>query len=131
MIHLWTRAHEMLGDTRFLKLAEGAARNVIALPEPATQLCCGRPGQAYAMLNLYKHTGERRWLNHAHRFAEQSCQLSPVPADTQAPPLHYALYKGPLGTALLWADLEVPSEACMPMFESESWKATMPQPWRR
>jgi eukaryotic-like serine/threonine-protein kinase len=131
MIHLWTRAHEMLDDTRFLKLAEGAARNVIAEPEPFAQLCCGQPGQAYALLNLYKHTGERHWLNHAHKFAQQSCHLSPAPADTQAPPLHYALYKGPLGTALLSADLEVPSEACMPMFESEGWKATMPQTWRR
>jgi serine/threonine-protein kinase len=128
MVHLWTRAHEMLDDTRFLKLAEGAARDVIAEPEPVAQLCCGRPGQAYAVLNLYKHTGERRWLNHAHKLAKQSCQLSPVPAGTQVPPLHYALYKGPLGTALLWADLEVPSEAFMPMFESEGWKPTMPQP---
>jgi serine/threonine-protein kinase len=124
MIHLWTRAHETFQDTRFLKLAEGAARNVAATPEPVAQLCCGRPGQAYALLNLYKHTGERRWLDDAHKFAEQSCRLSPVPADTEAPPLHYALYKGPLGTALLSADLDEPSEACMPMFESESWKAS-------
>lgn len=119
MIHLWTRAHEMLDDTRFLRLAEKAAQTVIAAePQPFPQLCCGQPGQAYAMLNLYKHTGERHWLDHAHRFAQQSFQLSSVPEDADTPPLHYALYKGPLGTALLSADLEVPAEAYMPMFES-------------
>ena len=119
MIHLWTRAHEMLRDARFLNLAEGAARTVIAVPEPIGQLCCGRPGQAYAMLNLHKHTGERRWLDHAHEFAELSYRLSPLPSDSETPALHYALYKGPLGAALLSADLEMPSEASMPMFESE------------
>jgi serine/threonine-protein kinase len=122
MIHLWTRAHQMLNDPRLLDLAEGAARNVIAVPQSIPQLCCGLPGQAYAMLNLYKHTGERRWLNHAHIFAEQSCRYSPLPGNTQPPRLHYALYKGSLGTALLSADLEAPSEACMPLFESEGWK---------
>jgi eukaryotic-like serine/threonine-protein kinase len=126
MIHLWTRAHEMLDDTRFLKLAEGAARDVTATLEPAAQLCCGRPGQAYALLALYKHTGDRRWLNHAREFAQQSLQLSPLPADTEAPPLHYALYKGALGTALLSADLDEPSQACMPLFESEGWKPDTP-----
>jgi serine/threonine-protein kinase len=123
MIHLWTRAHEMLNDTRYLKLAEGAGRHVTAVPGPLAQLCCGRPGQAYAMLTLYKHTGERRWLNHAHKFAEESCHLSPVPVDTEPPALHYALYKGALGSALLSADLEAPLHACMPLFESEGWAA--------
>jgi hypothetical protein len=52
MIYLWTRAHEILDDAKFLNLAEGAARHVTQAPEPAAQLCCGRPGQAYAMLNL-------------------------------------------------------------------------------
>jgi hypothetical protein len=122
MIYLGTRAHEILDDAKFLNLAEGAARHMTEAPEPSAQLCCGRPGQAYAMLNLYKHTGERRWLDHAHTFADQSCHLSPVPPDAETPPLHYSLYKGPLGTALLSADLDEPSEACMPMFESESWK---------
>jgi eukaryotic-like serine/threonine-protein kinase len=109
-----------------LKLAEGAARNVTATPERIAQLCCGRPGQAYALLALYKHTGDRVWLNHAHEFTQQSLQLSPLPADTEAPPLHYALYKGPLGTALLSADLDEPSEACMPLFESENWRPPDP-----
>lgn len=124
IVHLWTRADEMLADTRYLKLAEGAGRHVAAVPNPLTQLCCGRPGQAYAMLNLYNHTGERRWLDHAQKFAEESLHLSRVPIDTQPPAFHYALYKGPLGTALLSADLDMPSQACMPMFESEGWTPT-------
>jgi hypothetical protein len=41
--------------------------------------------------------------------------------DTVAASVRYSLYKGALGTALLWADLEQPADACIPMFESEGW----------
>jgi serine/threonine protein kinase len=121
LIHLWTSAYQTLGDTQFLQLAEGAARHVISVPEGGGQICCGLPGQAYGLLNLYKHTGERHWLEHARALAQQSLHLSRLPSKAATPPRHYALYKGSLGTALLCADLTTPMEACMPMFESEGW----------
>jgi serine/threonine-protein kinase len=122
MIHLWTLAHEMLDDTQYLELAERAALDVIATPVPIGQLCCGQPGQAYGILNLYHHTGERRWLKHAQKLAVESVRLCPPLQNSETPALHYALYKGPMGAALLSADLESAAEACMPMFASEGWK---------
>jgi eukaryotic-like serine/threonine-protein kinase len=121
MIHLWTSAHKTFGDARFLQLAEGAARHVISTPEDVCQICCGLPGQAYGLLNIYKHTGERHWYDHACTLARHSLHLSGLPSNAATPPRHYALYKGSLGTALLCADLDAPTEACMPMFESEGW----------
>lgn len=121
MIHLWTRAHQVFGDERYLQLAEAAARHVVAMPVGIGQLCCGLPGQAYGLLNLYKHTGERQWLNQARALGFESVRISPASAK-EAPSLHFALFKGALGTALLWQDLETPDEACMPMFEPQRWR---------
>ena len=121
MIHLWTLAHRMLGDERFVELAEGAAWNVIEAADAIDQICCGRPGQTYGVLNLFKHTGESRWLAHAKAMAENCLRLRAQPAGTHVPQFYYGLYKGPLGSALLSADIDTPSEACMPVFESEGW----------
>jgi len=121
MIHLWTLAHQMFGSDRYLELAEGSAWNVIEADGDIDQICCGRPGQAYGVLNLFKHTGESRWLGHAKVMAEESLRLTIPPHGSQVPSFYYGLYKGPLGSALLSADMETPAEACMPMFESEGW----------
>lgn len=120
MIHLWTCAHHVFGDEAYLQLAQAAAGHVVANPVGIAQLCCGQPGQAYALLNLYKHTGERRWLDAAHSMAYESVRMSPATVN-HAPPLHFSLYKGSLGAAMLWSDLEMPDDACMPLFESERW----------
>ncbi len=120
MIHLWTLAHRVYGEEAWLELAEGAAWNVIESAEPIDQLCCGRPGQTYGVLNLFKHTGDERWLRYARQMAEECLRLSGAPSSIETP-YPYALYKGPIGSALLSAEFEDPERACMPLFESEGW----------
>jgi serine/threonine-protein kinase len=123
MVHLWTLAHRMMDDGRFLEMAEGAAWNVIERCGGIDQICCGVPGQTYGVLNLYKHTGEKRWLDHARKMAETSLRLTTPQTAEKVPLYYYGLYKGPIGSALLSADMAAPEEACMPMFESEGWSA--------
>jgi serine/threonine-protein kinase len=104
-------------------MAEGSARNVVEGTDRIDQICCGRPGQTYGVLNLYKHTGEARWIGYAKQMAAESLRLATPPIGKDVPEYYYGLYKGPVGIALLSADMEAPDQACMPLFESEGWVA--------
>ena len=80
-------------------------------------LCCGSAGRAYGFLALYRHTSDEIWLQRAKRFADHAARA----IDPDANDAH-RLYKGALGVALLICELEDPSRARMPLFESEGWK---------
>ena len=67
-VHLWTSAHAAFRDDQWADLAERAAWDAYLTPGVA-HLCCGLAGQAYALLELYRHTGERRWLTAAAELA--------------------------------------------------------------
>ncbi|HVE71858.1 MAG TPA: lanthionine synthetase LanC family protein [Thermoanaerobaculia bacterium] len=111
-VFLFTQAHKLLGDSRWLELAELCAWNNWEEPLASTNLCCGSAGRAYAMLNLYKHTGATEWLHRARHLANHAALHAP--ATTQRP---NALWKGELGVAVLIADLASPENARMPFFE--------------
>jgi hypothetical protein len=119
-VFLWTAAYRTFRDMRYLRLAEKAGWNAWESAESTSILCCGLAGQAYAMLNLYKVTGEQTWLGRAKMLAMRAA------FDDQG---HYAstdlypesLYKGQVGIALLVADLSRPEAACMPFFERSDW----------
>jgi serine/threonine-protein kinase len=111
-VFTWTAAYDALRDDRFLGLAELAAWNAWEEPVGLGDLCCGTSGRAYALLNLYKHTGNREWLSRARQLANHAAGV----AHTSAPRAH-SLWKGELGIAALIADLESPENAAMPMFE--------------
>jgi len=115
-VHLWTLAHTMFREHEYLKLAQLAAWHALETPEPFIDLCCGLAGKAYALLNLYKHTGDSQWLMQARSVGEEAARRSDR---LEAPP--WSLYKGELGVALLVAELERPEASCMPLFESEGW----------
>lgn len=115
MVFLWTAAHRALGDPRFLDLAERSAFNTWETPSGPASLCCGYAGQAYALLNLYRHTDRAIWLRRAQALARQAIA---VPDTPETPP--QSLYKGKLGVALLQADIAAPAHAHMPLFECES-----------
>jgi serine/threonine-protein kinase len=116
-VYLWTLAHGRLGDETYARLAQKAAWTAYeGQPSAPGDLCCGLAGRAYALLCLYKHSGEREWLARAHRLfahAEKSVRLESLRRDS--------LYKGEVGVALLAADLDAPEHACMPLFEAEGW----------
>ena len=122
MIFLWTLAHRMLDVPRYRQLAEGCAQNVLDSGDQVGQICCGRPGGAYGLLNLYKHTAEGRWLDGARSLCDATVRSHPIPAGEAVPAFHYSLFKGALGAALLAAELDAgPEYSCMPLFESEGW----------
>ena len=117
MVFFWLTAHQALGGERFRHLAEDAGWSVADRgPEPMLDLCCGAAGRAYALLALYRATGDDEWLRRAKRFAAHAA----AHVDFDAPDAH-RLYKGALGVALLLIELEDPTRARMPLFEAEGW----------
>jgi eukaryotic-like serine/threonine-protein kinase len=111
-VFLFTLAHRLLGDERWLQLAEPCAWNTWDEPRGIADLCCGTAGRAYALLNLYKHTGATEWLSRARQLANHAASAATATAASVN-----ALWKGELGVAVLIADLASPENARMPFFE--------------
>lgn len=118
-VFLWTLAHRLLGDARWLEMAEGAAWNSWESPDASGTLCCGLVGRAYALLNFYRHSGDVIWLDRARTLAHRAAKDGAMP-----PEYPRSLYKGEFGLAVLAADLEVPHEAVMPFFEPFGYAAS-------
>ena len=110
---LWALAWETTGDERFLALAEQSADDAVDADADNASLCCGRTGQAYAALTLYRATRDRRWLTAAHRVAAEAVRLCEL---DETPP--HRLFSGELGVALLTVELEDPDRAAMPVYEA-------------
>jgi serine/threonine-protein kinase len=108
-VFLFTLAHQVLGGSAWLPLAELCAAAAWDVPRGVADLCCGTAGRAYALLNLYKHTGAAEWLGRARQLANAAAAAEPARAG--------ALWKGSLGVAVLIADLASPETARMPFFE--------------
>jgi predicted Ser/Thr protein kinase len=111
LVFLFTLAHRVFGDGQWLQLAELCAWNTWDERRVSTHLCCGTSGRAYALLNLYKHTGATEWLSRARELANHAAAF----ADSTDRP--YTLWRGQLGVAVLIADLASPENARMPFFE--------------
>ena len=109
---LWALAWELTGDKPLLDFAEQSAQDAVAAGDDNPSLCCGRAGQGYAALTLYRATGERRWLSDAHRVAAAAIRTP----DPEPRPSH-RLFSGDLGVALLAAELEDPARAAMPVYQ--------------
>jgi serine/threonine-protein kinase len=122
-VFLWTLAHRMLGKPEYLTLAEKAGFDAWESENQIGNLCCGFAGQAYALLNLYKHTEDKAWLHRAQSLAQRAARSTiEMPAGTAYQELltrAESLYKGELGVAVLAAELENPLLAAMPFFERE------------
>jgi serine/threonine-protein kinase len=111
-VYLWTLANRLLGESRYLDLALGAAWRSWDAPELTTSLCCGLAGRAYALLNIYRATGEKVWLDRARDLGVRAATKGQTPSEYP-----HSLYKGGFGLAVLAADLEQPEDARMPFFE--------------
>jgi serine/threonine-protein kinase len=119
-IFLWTAAHDVFRDDAYLRLAERAAWQAWESTASVPNLCCGLAGQAYGLLNFYKHTGESIWLDRARElsFRAAAWDTDRYAAMKLTPE---SLYKGETGVALLAAEQSAPEAACMPFFEPEGW----------
>jgi eukaryotic-like serine/threonine-protein kinase len=109
---LWALAWQMTREQRLLSFAEDCAEDAVAAAGDSASLCCGRAGQAFAALTLYRATDERRWLAAAHRMAAGAVRA----AANEGAPAHQ-LFAGELGAMLLAAELEDPARAAMPVYE--------------
>ncbi len=122
-VFLWTEAQKASRDDRYLALAEGAAWNTWESPSRFASLCCGLGGQAYALLNFYRHTEEEVWLRRARKMAGWAADLATAPGaqtgDTPPESRPGSLYNSIAGLAVLDADLERPGDARMPFFERD------------
>jgi serine/threonine-protein kinase len=117
-VHLWALAHRLLDRQAYLELASSAGWDVFDDASPVTSLCCGLTGRAYALLALYRHTGDIQWRDRAVVLAGRAfARRTELDHELAA----QSLYKGVVGMALLAADLAHPEGAAMPFFESEGW----------
>ena len=113
-MHLMNLAERSLGNEVFGRIAARAALHAYEAPTDIADLCCGAAGRAYAMLDMFRHTGERQWLTRAHALAERAVGLADRGFLARS-----SLYKGEVGVALLLADLDRPELSCMPLFDRE------------
>jgi serine/threonine-protein kinase len=116
-VHLWTLCARQLGQ-RYLALAEAAAEHSFDAAGGGASLCCGLAGSGYAMLEMFRATGARRWLDRAKELAQRAVMVTPPNPESY---IAHSLYKGDLGPAVLLAELEGREEPCMPLFGVEGW----------
>jgi eukaryotic-like serine/threonine-protein kinase len=123
-VYLWTLAHRMLGRPEYAALAQGAAFDSWESESQIGNLCCGYSGQAYALLNMYKHSGDTAWLYRAQTLTQRAARsIRDMPSGGAFQDLVLrpdSLYKGELGVAVLTEELNRPTFAAMPFFEMES-----------
>jgi serine/threonine-protein kinase len=120
-VHLWQVAASGLGESRFLELACGAGWNAWEDSGDETyDLCCGLPGRSYALLSLYRATGDAAWYQRATSLGRRAMHVTDSD-DLSWIPTCTSLYKSALGATLLVAELERPEAARMPLFEPEGW----------
>jgi eukaryotic-like serine/threonine-protein kinase len=109
---LWTEAYRLLREDWLGRLAERAALECASAPGGLHSLCCGAAGQAYALLSMYRMSGDGIWLDAARRKTTEAVRYSAQSARTDELP--FSLYKGDVGLALLCAEMENPDFATMP-----------------
>jgi serine/threonine-protein kinase len=113
-VHLWTAAYRAFGEARYLQIAERAAWTAWEALESVGSLCCGDTGRAYALLNLFRHTGDQEWALRAMALSERAIEIC-----YRDPRTNYSLFQGALGAAVLIEDLNQPERAYFPLFERE------------
>jgi serine/threonine-protein kinase len=122
-VFLWTQAYQATGEETYLEFAEGAAWHVWETLTPNPSLCCGMAGQAFALLNFSRHSGDLVWLRRAREVARSAGVASAYQRDLRMDVPEWrvqSLYKGDAGLAVLDADLAMPDHARMPLFEREA-----------
>jgi eukaryotic-like serine/threonine-protein kinase len=118
-VFLWTLAHDVFQEDRFLELAEKSAWHTWEHPDRFPNLCCGLSGRAFALLRFYRHSGKSEWLVRAQQLARLT--FHSLDHESVWDGHTFSLFRGVLGPAMLAVELEQPERAVMPLFESEGW----------
>lgn len=114
-VHLWTTAHAIFGESRYLDLGRKAAWGAWEQPVNFHNVCCGAAGCVYAMLDVYRHTRDEEWLTRARQYGQRIATHPDMPPDN--PSDIHSLYKGDVGLMVLLDELADPDCARMPLFE--------------
>jgi len=113
-VHLWALAQRSTGDERYGRAAEGAAWAAYEGPSLVGDLCCGLAGRAYALLGMFGASAEDHWLVRARDLGLRAIDM----IEKSDKPYH-SLYKGCVGVAVLWSEIDFPEMAQMPLFANE------------
>lgn len=112
MVHLWTLSERVL--RRHGELAERAAYHSFETSSAIGGLCCGGCGISWALLHLFKETGDKVWKDRAVVMANAAAKRF-----RHSDPSPYSLFYGSLATIPLAFDIEHPERAAMPFFGEE------------
>ena len=120
-VFLFAQAHEACGEAPGGPYLRAALRGGEAVWErgllrKGPGACHGVSGSAYALLRLWRATGDEVWLHRAAQFAlfmrSEEFQLGARTPDRPA-----SLFEGWAAAACLYADLLQPADARFPLFE--------------
>jgi serine/threonine-protein kinase len=117
LVHLGCLAHAVYQDDRYLDFAERCGWAAWEGEGLFVDLCCGLAGRAYALLELWRASGDAVWHRRAELLAQRAILAAPAQRGTEHP--RHSLYKGELGLAVLLAELSIPEAASMPVFGRE------------
>ncbi|SDE88994.1 serine/threonine protein kinase [Dyadobacter soli] len=111
---LWTALFHFTSDECYLELAQKTAAYFLNAAQPGMNgsLCCGRSGECYALLSVYNASKNDFYLTEAKRIAKQM-----LPHVYSGQMRNHSLYKGNIGAAVLFEELDRPEFARMPLFE--------------
>ncbi|SKB77545.1 protein kinase domain-containing protein [Dyadobacter psychrophilus] len=111
---LWTSLFHFTSDEHYLDLAKKSVGHFLnaATAGMNGSLCCGRSGECYALLSVYNATKDDFYLTAAKRIAKQM-----LPHIYSGQMKNHSLYKGNIGAAVLFEELNRPEFARMPLFE--------------
>jgi eukaryotic-like serine/threonine-protein kinase len=124
LVHLWSLAHALTANHEYVEIAIATASSAWAQETMAADLCCGAAGRAYAMLTIWRLTGERKWLNRARRLADRAIERFQSRPRDPALGCTDGLMRGAGGIAVLLEELASPAWARMPVIEAEPWPVT-------
>lgn len=112
-IFLLNKLYKYFNKEKYLQISEGFGNYIIQSKRTTTaHLCCGAAGEAYAFLNLFKITNDKKWYNSLLEKSDLSVSLI-----EKSEILPHSLYKGELGVGILKVDCSFLSSASMPLFE--------------
>jgi serine/threonine protein kinase len=115
-VFLWTLLYRYFKEEKYLQTAIKTADSLNTDPSGRiNNLCCGMAGEAYAFLNLYNLSKEKKYLLRAQQITRKIMSQIAMPSLRSN-----SLYKGDIGLALLFCEIEAPEFAQMPLFEISS-----------
>jgi len=108
---LWARAYETTAETRFLELAGGCGRHVLAAVPYLSHLCCGKAGAAYALLALSRIEPDEPWKSFALELAARAIRHERLDSRNES------LLEGRAGLLCLALDVLDPRPSYFPCVE--------------